>query len=109
MPKIVPIVEGFGEVDAVPALLWKLLAEMGRYDIQIEAAQNAHGCRNLTVPGGVEKFVANAWTKRDCGAVLILMDAEEQCAMQLAIDFFPAYTCNGSPISSGHCHCKMRV
>ena len=87
MPKIVPIVEGFGEIEAVPALLWKLLVEMGRYDIQIEAAQNAHGCRNLTIPGGVEKFVANAWTKRDCGAVLILMDAEEQCAMQLAADF----------------------
>jgi|GEM_PF-535672 len=87
MPKIVPIVEGPGEVEAVPALLWKLLAEMERYDIQVGEAQNAHGCGNLIVPGGVEKFVGNAWTKRDCGAVLILMDAEEQCAMQLAADF----------------------
>ena len=87
MPKIVPIVEGPGEVEAVPALLWRLLTEMERYDIQVGDAQNAHGCGNLTVPGGVEKFVGNAWTKRDCGAVLILMDAEEQCAMQLATDF----------------------
>lgn len=87
MPKIVPIVEGPGEVEAVPALLWKLLAERERYDIQIGEPQNAHGCGNLTAPGGLEKFVKNAWTKRDCGAVLILMDAEEQCAMQLASEF----------------------
>lgn len=87
MPKIVPIVEGPGEVEAVPALIWKLLAEMERYDIQVGDVQNAHGCGNLTVSGGVERFVGNAWKKHDCGAVLILMDAEEQCAMQLATDF----------------------
>jgi hypothetical protein len=87
MPKIVPIVEGPGEVEAFPALLWKLLAEMNRYDIQVGEPQNAHGCGNLTVAGGLEKFVQNAWNRRDCGAVLILMDAEEHCAMQIATDF----------------------
>ena len=87
MPKIVPIVEGQGEVEAVPALLWKLLAERGRYDIQIEIPQNAHGCGNLTKPGGIEKFVQNAWTKRGCGAVLVLVDADKKCPVRLAIDF----------------------
>lgn len=87
MPKIVPIVEGPGEVEAVPALLWKLLAEIGRYDIQIDTPQNAHGCGNLTKPGGIEKFVENAWTKRNCGAVLVLMDADKKCPVQLATDF----------------------
>ena len=87
MPKIIPIVEGPGDVTAVPALLWKLLTEMGRYDIQIGPPQNAHGCGNLTISGGIEKFVQNAWTKHDCGAVLILVDADEQCALQMATDF----------------------
>ena len=87
MPKIVPIVEGPGDVEAVPALLWKLLAEQGRYDIQIETPQNAHGCGNLTTPGGIERFVQNAWTKRDCGAVLILVDADKKCPVEMAADF----------------------
>ena len=87
MPKIVPIVEGPGEVEAVPALLWKLLAERGRYDIQIETPQDAHGCGNLTTPSGIERFVQNAWTKRDCGAVLVLVDADEQCPVEMAADF----------------------
>ena len=87
MPKIVPIVEGPGEVEAVPKLLWKLLTEMGRSDIQIEHPQNAHGCGNLTTSGGIERFVKNAWTKRECGAVLILVDADKQCPVQIAADF----------------------
>ena len=87
MPKIVPIVEGPGEVEAIPILLWKLLREQGRYDIQIETPQNAHGCGNLTTPGGLERFVQNAWTKRDCGAVLVLVDADEQCPIEMAANF----------------------
>ena len=87
MPRIVPIVEGPGDVEAVPALLWKLLAERGRYDIQIETPQNAHGCGNLTTPGGIERFVQNAWTKRDCGAVIVLVDADEKCPIEMAADF----------------------
>ncbi len=86
MPKIVPIVEG--EVQAVPGLLYKLLAELGRqHNIQIETPQNAHGRGNLTTPGGIERFVQNAWTKRDCGAVLVLVDADKDCPVELASDF----------------------
>ena len=87
MPKIFPIVEGPGEVEAVPALLSKLLAEMQRFDIHIGDAANAHGCYNLTKPEGLEKFVDNAYAKRDCGAVIIFMDADEQCPVQIAKDF----------------------
>ncbi len=85
MPKIVPIVEGDGEEKAVPALLSKLLAEMQRFDIYVGDTANAHGCGNLTKPNGIEGFVRNAWTKRDCGAILILMDADKQCPIELAL------------------------
>lgn len=87
MPKIVPIVEGPGEVSAVPTLLWKILIELGRYDVQIAQPKNAHGCGNLTKPGGLEKFVAYSWREPDCGAVLILMDADEECPKELAEAF----------------------
>jgi hypothetical protein len=87
MLKIIPIVEGPGDEAAVPALLWKLLTEMGRYDIQIGQPQKANGCGNLTTPGGIERFVQNDWTKQDCGAVLILMDADKLCPVELAQNF----------------------
>ena len=87
MPKIVPIVEGVGEVEAVPKLLWKLLIELGRYDIEIAGPKNAKGCSNLTKKDGLEKFVNIAWSEPDCGAVLILMDADIHCPRTIADDF----------------------
>jgi hypothetical protein len=87
MPKIVPIVEGPGEVKSVPALLSRILVEMARYDVQVDEARNAHGCSNLLKPGGLEKFVEIAASVPDCGTILILMDADRQCAVQIAQDF----------------------
>lgn len=88
MPKIFSIVEGPGEVEAVPVLLKKLLVEMQRFDICVGDVCNAHGCDNLIKPGGLEKFVDHAYSKRDCGAVLILMDADKQCPVKLALHLF---------------------
>lgn len=87
MAKIVPVVEGYGEVDAVPVLCYKLLHGIGRYDIQIDTPLNAHGCGNLTVEGGLERFVDRAWNRRDCKAVLILMDADKRHPAELAHSF----------------------
>ena len=87
MPKIVPIVEGDGEVTAVPALLRKLLAAVMRYDIQIAQPKNAHGRGNLTKEGGLEKFIKYACKEPDCGAIFVLLDAENECALDIAQDF----------------------
>ena len=77
--KIVPIVEGDGEVTAVPILLYRLLQEQNEFDFQIATPKNAHGCGNLTKEGGVERFVRYAWLEPDCAAVLILIDGDVGC------------------------------
>ena len=41
----------------------------------------------MTRPGGIERFIQNAWTKRDCGAVLVLVDADKKCPVEMAADF----------------------
>ena len=87
MPKIIPIVEGDGEVTAVPALLRKILVQATRYDIQIARPKNANGRGNLLKEGGLEKFIRYAWKERDCGAILVLVDAENDCAKFVARDF----------------------
>ena len=54
MRKIVPIVEGPGEVDAVPKLLNKVLADLSRNGILVAPPKNAHGVGNLAGHGGLE-------------------------------------------------------
>ncbi len=87
MPRIVPIVEGQGEVEAVPKLLNKVLNEMGRYQFTVAPPRNAKGRGNLDKPGGLEKFIELSWREPDCGATLVLMDADKACAVTLAHEY----------------------
>ncbi|MGH9763608.1 MAG: DUF4276 family protein, partial [Blastocatellia bacterium] len=84
MPSLVPIVEGPGDASAVPALLRKLLAEMRKYEIQVARAKNANGRGNLDKPGGLERFIKYAWKEPDCGAIILLVDADADCPIALA-------------------------
>lgn len=75
MPTLVPIVEGDGEVEAVPLLLRRLLHEVYKvYDVQVARPKNAHGCGRLTAPGGIERFVRYALSEPTCDGVLVLID-----------------------------------
>lgn len=77
MPSIVPIVEGDGEVTALPELLRRLLyEEFLVYDWQILRPKNAHGCGNLTAPNGIERFVRYALIEPECDAIFILIDRD---------------------------------
>jgi hypothetical protein len=87
VPKLVPIVEGYGEVSAVPNLLRRILWQMTRYDIQIAHAKNANGRTNLIKTGGLERFVQYAWKEPECGAILVLIDSEGDCPVDIARDF----------------------
>lgn len=89
MGVLVPIVEGDGEIEAVPILLRRMLASRNVWDLQIARPKNAHGCGNLTKPGGLEKFVELAFRERDCAGVVVLMDADDDrdCPVTLARQF----------------------
>ena len=95
MPKLVPIVEGDGELKAVPVLLYKLLHELQRYDIHVAEPKPAYGRDNLLKPGGLEKFIRYAWKERECGAVLILLDADDDCPLALVRQLAPRITALG--------------
>jgi len=86
VPKIVPIVEGDGEVTAVPVLLTKILWQLPRYDIQVARPKSANGRGNLTKEGGLEKFIRYSWKERDCGEIVVLLDADKECPLSLAQD-----------------------
>ena len=81
-PVIVPIVEGDGEVKAVPLLLRRVLGERhGRYDIAIQRPINAKGKPNLL--RNFERFLGLARKFEECDAVLVLLDGDKDCPREL--------------------------
>ena len=78
MRTLVPIVEGQGEVEAVPVLLRRMLHEMTVFHIGI--ARPFRVKRNRVVrPGEIERAVKQAISdRRDAGGVMVILDADEK-------------------------------
>lgn len=84
--QIIAIVEGPGEERAVPSLIRRILWErLRRYDIEIPRAKVkvANGKENLI--GKFEGFIEYAM-EDGCAAILVLLDADEDCPIELAAD-----------------------
>ena len=89
MLSIVPIVEGQGDVAALPILLRRLLQETyQRYDVEVAKPKNAHGSGNLIKK--FEGFLAYAATTPDCGSMKDLIDADDKCPVELAEELVTA-------------------
>ena len=79
------IVEGAGDVKAAPVLLRKILYEyFDYYDIGVATPKKAGGRPALDRPGGIEKFIEYAALTPNCGAIIVLVDADDDCATELA-------------------------
>jgi len=81
--KIYPIVEGEGEVEAVPVLLRRLFAEMGCFTVSVgrPIRRTQAQLHNKTE---IQKAVRLAKMDADCAAVLILFDGEDVCPVPCA-------------------------
>ncbi len=86
MGKLYPIVEGKGEIAAVPILLRRLQEEHQHWDFQIAKPKRASGEGDLTKPGGLEWFLRHALREPDCVAILVLLDANEGCPKEMAFE-----------------------
>ncbi len=86
MGQIIAVVEGDGEVKAVPNLVSRLIKRRNCLDLFVDekAIINVHGVSNLLKAGGVEGFVQLAVRRSRCEGVLVLLDADEECAYYLA-------------------------
>ncbi|MGD0220705.1 MAG: DUF4276 family protein [Terriglobia bacterium] len=81
--KIYVLVEGHGEVEAVPVLLRRLLAEAQCYGIGVgpPIRRSQSQLRNQE---GIQRGVRVALLQPDCSAVVILFDGEDDCPRELA-------------------------
>ena len=79
---IQPIVEGHGDVTAVPVLLRRFVAEAQAWPVRI--GRPIRQPRNqLVVEAGVKRAVRLACVQPDCGAVLMLFDGNSDCPAEL--------------------------
>ena len=86
MPTIVPVVEGDGDVAALPGLLARILLENNnRPDVLVAQGKSgvvkANGRPNLA--NKLDKFLQHAQNKPDCDAILVLLDADNDCPVDL--------------------------
>jgi hypothetical protein len=88
---IVPIVEGRGEVDAVPILLraWLRFRRYRNVEVHPDGPIYAGGKGNIAAAHdrifgrGVEHYVRLAWLRRP-DVILVLLDADEDCPATIA-------------------------
>ena len=86
MTTIIPVVEGAGDVAAFPVLLRLILQQMyNRPDIIVAQGNmvvRANGRQNLE--NKLEKFLGHAQNKPECDAILVLLDTDGECPVELA-------------------------
>ena len=80
MPKIVPIVEGDGEMEAVPILLRRILHDrLGAYDWRVGLPKKAHGLPALRKK--LSNFIRYAQIEPEATHILIILDLDDGCPM----------------------------
>jgi hypothetical protein len=81
--KLYPIVEGHGEVAAVPVLLRRLLAEAACYGVEVGAPIRRTQAQ-FRGKETVEAAVRLAMLQPQCAAVVLIFDGEDECPKELA-------------------------
>lgn len=78
MPCIVPIVEGPGDMEAVPHLLRRVLSTQQHWDWSVGNPKRAGSIGAFMKRA--ESFLRYAASEHDCGGILILLDIDDGCA-----------------------------
>ena len=85
-PTIVPVVEGAGDVAALPELLGRILRErFNRTDVIVAQGKSGVVTTNgrQKLESKLENFLGHAQNKPECDAILVLLDADDDCPVEL--------------------------
>ncbi len=90
-PTIAAIVEGHGEVSAVPILLRRLASEVQCYELDVPTPIRCRRSKIVRQGGSVHvdalahsvELAARKLRHKESGSILVLLDAEEDCPAQL--------------------------
>ena len=87
MPTIVPVVEGAGDVAALPGLLTRILLEKyNRTDVIVAQGKSKVVVANgrMKLESKLEQFLQHAHNKPECSAILVLLDADDDCPVTVS-------------------------
>ena len=82
MPRIIPIVEGEGEVEAVPLLLRRILEYNGQWNWSVGRPTRAGHLDVLR--HRLSRVLQRAQQEPDCAGILILLDLDDGCPYEEA-------------------------
>ena len=105
---IQPIVEGDGEVSAVPVLLRRLCDAAGAYSLGVNAPIR-RARTDLVREDGVRKAVRLARLQQDCTAILIMFDSDDDCPKKIAPLIQSWAQTESSPIPEFRRHTDPRI
>ena len=86
MSKVMAIVEGDGEVGAVPILLRRIAEGLGRFDIEVPSPIRVRRDRFLRRDEEFRRMLLLADAKAQGGTILIMLDADDDCPVTLAAE-----------------------
>jgi hypothetical protein len=79
---IQPVVEGHGDIAAIPVLLRRLIAEAGCFGIEVNTPIRKPRS-SLVKQGDLEKSIRLAKLQANTGAVLLIIDGDDDCPKEL--------------------------
>jgi len=78
-----PIVEGHGEVHAVPTLLHRVCSALGAPAVVVKPPIRMHRSQ-LVIKNGLEGSIRMARLRRDLGGIVVILDADDDCPKEAA-------------------------
>ena len=86
MTTVVCIVEGDGEVQALPLLLRRIALARGVFDLKVGVPIRVHRDKFIRRDEEFRRQILLAAAKSGNGVILVLLDADDDCPVQLAQD-----------------------
>jgi len=93
---IVPLVEGYGEVEAVPELVRRICHHTGRFDVDVQKCYRSKRS-SLGNPDKLRREIETVFMLRRPDAILVLFDADDDCPVNLSSSLRQA--CEEAPVS----------
>lgn len=87
MVALAVIAEGFGDVAALPPLIGRAAAEYDCLAYALKPVIRVGGCSNLLRVGQLERWLVLAAGRADADAVLVVLDVDEGCPVQIRDEF----------------------
>lgn len=87
--RVALIVEGFGDVCAVPALLGRAAKDIGISIFALNNPIRGGGIKSLRKEGEFERHIALAASRLDADFVMLVIDCDEACPIDLLHEFLP--------------------